>query len=204
MLYNFSKKSKNDFNQKKDSLNKNILRFFPVWLKPNHLTVFRIVIILPYFYFLYKSFYLAALALFILAIITDSLDGSLARTRNAQTKTGAILDPLADRLLFIFSIIIIGWRFYPEKTVIYLSVAIECTYIILLFKPWLEKASGSKKSLEANIFGKIKMILECVAIIALLVSQSILFSYISMGLLWLAITAMLLSIIIAFYPKRPN
>ncbi len=42
-----------------------------------------------------------ALGIFLLAVITDIIDGYIARTRQQKTKAGAILDPLADKLLLI-------------------------------------------------------------------------------------------------------
>jgi cardiolipin synthase len=66
---------------------------------PNSLTVFRILLI-PFFlgFLIYGRYGLALLAL-IAAGITDVLDGVIARMANQRTKLGAVLDPLADKLL---------------------------------------------------------------------------------------------------------
>lgn len=79
---------------------------------PNTLTFARIVII-PIFVtsLLYKK-YQYALILFIIAAVTDLLDGFLARITNQKTKLGAFLDPFADKFLLLTSFIlfaIYGW-----------------------------------------------------------------------------------------------
>ena len=46
-----------------------------------------------------------ALGLFLLAVISDVIDGYIARTHHQKTKAGAILDPLADKILLISAFI---------------------------------------------------------------------------------------------------
>ncbi|MCG6553400.1 MAG: CDP-alcohol phosphatidyltransferase family protein [Candidatus Magnetominusculus sp. LBB02] len=79
---------------------------------PNTLTLLRIVAI-PFFaaMMIYHR-YDIALAVFVLASITDALDGLIARVTNKQTKLGQFLDPMADKFLLITSFIlftIYGW-----------------------------------------------------------------------------------------------
>ena len=69
---------------------------------PNKLTVLRIVLILPFLLVLYLDVPYAqyiALAIFILASLTDMLDGKIARSRNLVTDFGKFMDPLADKCL---------------------------------------------------------------------------------------------------------
>ncbi len=79
---------------------------------PNSLTIARIVII-PLFTIavIYKR-YDYALYMFIVAALTDTLDGFIARLTNQKTALGTFLDPLADKFLLITSFIIFsmnGW-----------------------------------------------------------------------------------------------
>ena len=69
---------------------------------PNKLTLLRIVLILPFLLVLYLDVPGAAyiaLAVFILASLTDLLDGKIARKRNLITDFGKFADPLADKML---------------------------------------------------------------------------------------------------------
>ena len=71
---------------------------------PNKLTVLRIIMILPFLLVLYLDVPGAtwwALAIFILASLTDMLDGKIARKRNLITDFGKFMDPLADKCLVI-------------------------------------------------------------------------------------------------------
>ena len=69
---------------------------------PNKLTVLRIIMILPFLLVLYLDVPYAdywALGIFILASLTDMLDGKIARKRNLITDFGKFMDPLADKML---------------------------------------------------------------------------------------------------------
>ena len=71
---------------------------------PNKLTVLRIVLILPFLLVLYLDVPGAsyiALAIFIIASLTDLLDGKIARSRNLVTDFGKFADPLADKKLVV-------------------------------------------------------------------------------------------------------
>lgn len=72
---------------------------------PNVLTVFRLVLIIPFLVYLAQSKYLNAFYTFILAGLTDGLDGWLARFFNWQSFFGSFVDPLADKLLVTASFI---------------------------------------------------------------------------------------------------
>ena len=69
---------------------------------PNKLTLLRIVLILPFLLVLYLDVPFAsyiALVIFIVASLTDMLDGQIARKRNLITDFGKFADPLADKML---------------------------------------------------------------------------------------------------------
>ena len=69
----------------------------------NFLTFSRILIAVIIFIFLaIDKYYLLALFLFLIAGLSDYLDGFFARKYNASSQIGEILDPLADKILIIF------------------------------------------------------------------------------------------------------
>jgi cardiolipin synthase len=72
---------------------------------PNILTSFRLLLIIPFVLFLFNHEYTKAFYIFILAGLTDGLDGWLARYFHWQSFFGSFLDPLADKLLVAASFV---------------------------------------------------------------------------------------------------
>jgi len=159
---NFQKSDRLFFHDK--ILANTVLKLFPKIIKPNHLTVFRflttpIVVLLM----LYEHYYIGLIA-FLLVAFTDALDGSMARTRNQITDWGKVYDPLADKILIGSMVFIIILRYIDFWTAI-IIVALE---FIIIFVAWIRKARGIK--IQANIWGKIKMMLQVLGVVILLLS----------------------------------
>jgi CDP-diacylglycerol--glycerol-3-phosphate 3-phosphatidyltransferase len=72
---------------------------------PNFLSLLRIILVPVIVIFLIQGSYTKALIVFVIAGLTDALDGALARLLNKQTKLGSFLDPLADKILLSTSVI---------------------------------------------------------------------------------------------------
>ena len=75
---------------------------------PNLLTMFRMVLIPVFVSFLFYQKFGWALIVFMLAGVTDGLDGLLARRFNQKSQLGTILDPIADKLLLVTSFIVLS------------------------------------------------------------------------------------------------
>ena len=79
---------------------------------PNKLTTFRVILI-PFFVFFLLAPYFEgygnyiALVIFIVASLTDFLDGKIARKYNLVTNLGKLIDPLADKLLVISALVVL-------------------------------------------------------------------------------------------------
>ena len=76
---------------------------------PNLITFFRILLVAPVAATLAEERYDWALALFAVAGASDGLDGFLARRFGWMSRLGALLDPLADKLLMIASFVTLAW-----------------------------------------------------------------------------------------------
>ena len=68
------------------------------WL-PNAISIARIIMVVPILLFIVDEKYGTALILFFIAGISDGVDGYLAKTFDWHTRIGALLDPIADKLL---------------------------------------------------------------------------------------------------------
>ncbi len=77
---------------------------------PNIITVMRILSIAPICWLLWKDSYALALALLVLAGLSDALDGFLARRYGWFTRLGAMLDPVADKLFVVSVFIVFGLK----------------------------------------------------------------------------------------------
>ena len=81
-----------------------------VWNVPNVLTLLRVLAAPLLAYFLMRGYYEYALYIFVLAAITDALDGFIARYFNQYTEFGAALDPLADKLITLTCMLILSFQ----------------------------------------------------------------------------------------------
>lgn len=83
----------------------------------NKLTMFRVLLIPVYLIVLYADFpncKYVALAIFVVASLTDFLDGYIARSRNLVTDFGKFMDPLADKILVMTAMILfVAWGQMP-------------------------------------------------------------------------------------------
>ena len=76
---------------------------------PNLITGLRILLVAPFLWLLLEERYGAALLLFMIAGLSDALDGFLAKYYDWTSELGGLLDPIADKLLLIGAILALGW-----------------------------------------------------------------------------------------------
>lgn len=107
-----------------------------------------------------------AAAVFILASATDKLDGYIARKFNQITNLGKLLDPLADKLLISAALILM-----VSQQLIYSWVAFAIIAREIIITGIRIVASSQKIALQADRFGKIKMVFQVAAISAVLLNN---------------------------------
>jgi cardiolipin synthase len=76
---------------------------------PNLITGLRILLVAPFLWSLLREQYDVALLLFIIAGVSDALDGFLAKYFGWTSELGGLLDPIADKLLLMGAILSLGW-----------------------------------------------------------------------------------------------
>lgn len=136
-----------------------ILRWIPDWITPNILTGLRILLTPIVFWLLLQESYRVGVLLFLFAAFTDALDGSLARTKNKITNFGIMADPMADKLLVGSAVILLVFRYFN----MWLGVVILGLEIVFILSAVVWKARF-KKPRMANLWGKIKMIAQVIAV----------------------------------------
>ena len=134
---------------------------------PNKLTIFRVILIPFFLIFLYTDFWgnansYIAIAIFIIASLTDLLDGKIARKYNLVTNFGKFMDPLADKLLVCSAMIALVDLGKLQGWIVIIIIARE--FIISGFRLI---ASDNGVVIAASYWGKFKTTFQMIMIILL-------------------------------------
>lgn len=137
---------------------------------PNKLTIFRVILV-PFFVLVLLlnpdnfNYRLVAEIIFIVASLTDMLDGKIARKYNLITNFGKFMDPLADKLLVCSALIcLVDLKQIPSWVVI---IIIAREFIISGFRL---VASDNGVVIAASMWGKVKTVSQMVMIIILVIN----------------------------------
>jgi len=139
------------------------MRFRQILTAPNQLTLLR-MIFLPFIVInLVKHDFKWALALFILAGLSDGLDGVLARTLHQQTLLGQYLDPIADKMLLSTLFLVLSIEYRSVVPWRYTVVVFSRDVSILLVSGVLFMIAGLR-DFRPSIFGKANTLAQVAAI----------------------------------------
>ena len=162
---------------------------------PNKLTILRVIMI-PFFVLalLYnggenQTLRYVAAAIFIIASLTDMLDGKIARKYNLVTTFGKFMDPLADKLLVCSALIcLVELKELPAWMVI---VIISREFIISGFRL---VASDNGVVIAASYWGKFKTTFQMIAVVLLIVGIPAL-SMVTTAVVWIALILTVISLV---------
>lgn len=163
-----------------------VIWFIPRLIRPNHITIFRFILVPFMAISLLAGEIGIGVTLFIIGGVSDIIDGTLARVRNQVTEWGTFFDPVADKILVgAAAVIVLIQHAHPiiTWTLIILELMIVAGGII-------RKRMDHVK--PANWWGKIKMILEVVGISAIMISLM------TVGGIWLVFGQIVLIVAILF------
>ncbi|MDD5318975.1 MAG: CDP-alcohol phosphatidyltransferase family protein [Candidatus Pacebacteria bacterium] len=140
------------------------LKVIPQSVTPNSLTWTRFFLTPFVFFFLLIHMYGLGIIVLGLALLTDAIDGALARTRGQITEWGQLYDPVADKLLVGGTALIIlpqfvGWLI--PGIIVILEVGI-------IFQAWHRKKT-QERVISAKWEGKLKMIFQSAALLCICV-----------------------------------
>lgn len=173
---------------------------------PNKLTIFRVILIVPFVILLLGGYaqwgwfqtvfggiaditdYIA-LAIFIIASLTDMLDGKIARKYNLVTNFGKFMDPLADKLLVCAALIcLIELDRIPAWIVI---IIISREFIISGFRLI---AADNRVVIAANYWGKFKTTFQMVMVCLMIVNLESL-TVLTQIVMWIALALTVISLV---------
>src|SRR3954468_13531194 len=176
---------------------------------PNVITMSRIILIpliigmyyLPSDWLSLENKNFAATAVFILAAVTDWLDGYLARKLNQMSAFGAFLDPVADKLIVVGALIVLLHLDRVDALVALIVIGREIA--ISALREWMARV-GQAKSVAVAFIGKLKTVFQMIAI-PLLLYHEMLFGWIDcqwLGTLLINVAAILTVVSMLYYLRK--
>ncbi|MFQ6078308.1 MAG: CDP-alcohol phosphatidyltransferase family protein [Thermodesulfobacteriota bacterium] len=134
---------------------------------PNALTLIRILLIPLFVIFLISKSFQNALITFVIAGITDGLDGLMARIWNQRTDMGSYLDPIADKLLLASAFVTLSiLRIIPS----WLTVIVMSRDILIALGFWLLTMTNHKPTVKPRYTSKITTVFQILTVIWALLS----------------------------------
>lgn len=137
---------------------------------PNIVSFIRILLI-PFmiivYYLPFAGAHSFASTVFLIACLTDWLDGFLARKLGQTTTFGAFLDPVADKLLVVSAVVLVlghanlDWLTLPSIVIVGREIAVSA------LREWMAEV-GARASVAVSYMGKLKTVLQMIAILFLL------------------------------------
>lgn len=158
---------------------------------PNKLTIFRCILIVPFVALLLNGYDLFATIIFVIASLTDLLDGKIARKYNLVTNFGKFMDPLADKLLVCSALICLVEMGRLEAWIVCVIIARE--FIISGFRLI---ASDNGIVIAASYWGKFKTTFQMIMVIVLMLNfQNNIMIILGEVLIWISLALTVISLV---------
>ena len=177
---------------------------------PTWLTLFRVALLpvmVVVFYLPFRGHNITAAIVFVLAAVTDWLDGYLARRLKMTSAFGAFLDPVADKLMVAVTLFLLvethrgGWSSILMAVTAAIIVGREISVSAL--REWMAEI-GMRATVKVAFIGKLKTVMQMVALVVLIVQhekEAKLLSLYNIGE-WLLVIAGILTIWSGLYYLR--
>jgi cardiolipin synthase (CMP-forming) len=136
----------------------------------NQLTILRIVFIPVFIIFLTYGWNGLALGVFVAAGLTDVLDGIIARRFGQKTSVGTVLDPLADKLLMVTSIVILSLPHmgFPNPLPRWLTILLISRDAMMMLVALIIVLMVGWRFFKPSIYGKASTALQVITVLAVL------------------------------------
>lgn len=145
---------------------------------PNWITISRIFVIPVFVIFMLKykqvsleHYRYMAVVVFLFAMLSDAIDGAIARVRNQKTVLGSLLDPLADKLLLIASVVLLSLPIAGlQRLPIWIPVTFISRDIILILGFTVSFMYGRELEIQPNLVGKLTTLFQMLTVIWILLA----------------------------------
>ena len=134
---------------------------------PNTISVIRILLVGPVVYCLLNQQYEMAWWLFVIAGISDGVDGYLARRFNWQTELGATLDPIGDKLLMVFSYLALGWL---AQLPIWLVILVILRDVVIVLGTLFYRRLTGDKVIQPLYISKVNTVVQILLVVVIIYS----------------------------------
>jgi CDP-diacylglycerol--glycerol-3-phosphate 3-phosphatidyltransferase len=172
---------------------------------PNYITLSRIVMIPLLLWMLSSRFpwqgsgvpEVSASVLFVLASITDGVDGYLARKRGQITTMGMLLDPLADKVMVTAAIVALV-AYNPDIVKVWIAVVIISREFLISGLRTIASSEGF--TIQASDLGKLKTVIQIISVVSAILAHH--WDHWQFGLLvvpvrWIAIAAVYFTVLVS-------
>ena len=146
----------------------------------NLLTFFRMVLIPVFVSLLFYQRFILALVIFVLAGVTDGLDGLLARRFDQKSQLGTILDPIADKLMMVTSFVVLSMKsVFPQPVPSHLPIPFWVTIAVISRDVFILVGAAAInivtgfRGFRPSLLGKINTTVQIVAIGIIMLAASI-------------------------------
>ena len=137
---------------------------------PNIITVFRFLLVTPVVWAMLNDRFGLALLLFGVAGASDAIDGYLAKRNNWTSRMGAIMDPLADKLLLVCAFITLGWLGWIP---VWLVILVILRDVVILTGALVYHFKIESVTMEPSVASKLNTFTQIMLVLAVMFSRGI-------------------------------
>lgn len=159
---------------------------------PNLISILRIFLSIPVVWMLLQHNFGVALVLFALAGVSDGLDGYLAKHYGWQSRLGGLLDPLADKILLVLSVLSLGWLELLPSWLVFVVILRD---LVIITGAFVYNFQVAELDAAPTLLSKFNTVVQIVLVLAVVLDQGFVSipSLLMQGLIFLTLATTILS-----------
>jgi cardiolipin synthase (CMP-forming) len=159
---------------------------------PNLISILRIFLSIPVVWMLLQHNFGIALILFALAGVSDGLDGYLAKHYGWESRLGGLLDPLADKILLVLSILSLGWLELLPTWLVFIVILRD---LVIITGAFVYNFQVAELDAAPTLLSKFNTVVQIVLVLVVVLDQGFVSmpALVMQGLIWLTFLTTTLS-----------